>query len=184
MIPLLFTILLLNGCTLNKEEQEHKNNVIDKAIPLFDKYTTIESLIKVYENRSNEFKPLHSVCWTYYALALLYAAKSDYDTSKNFFDKCVNSGKNIFVEYVCSWFEKIGTAYYTRINEVMYKEYSKKSIDDLFRISIEKKDHWAIKLAKKCKDILEDIASEKKDFNDILEENRKITFEKLGLERG
>lgn len=29
MIPLLFIILLLNGCTLNKEEQEHKNNVIE-----------------------------------------------------------------------------------------------------------------------------------------------------------
>ena len=164
-----------------KNFEEIRSLIIDKGMPLFDKYTTIESLIEVYNNQSNEFKPPHSECWKYYGLALLYAAKRDYKMSKNFFDKCATAGKDVFVEYICSWFERIGLTYYTRIDEAKYQEYSQKSIDELFRISIKKNDHWAIKLAKKCEEVLNAIESGKKNFNDILEDNRTLTIEKLGL---
>lgn len=154
--------------------------ILEKAIPIFDNYKTIEKLITIYEDRSNDFKPPRTKMWTSYVLALLYGKNKDYEKARANFKDAANEAKVTFAWYLSNLIHKREVFCQDKQKE-KYNKYLLESIDDLYKMDFPDDEKWAIKLAKKWKELYE--SKDNKKIDELLEDNMKFTYEKLGLNK-
>lgn len=171
-----------NGKIGEENFQQINSLIFQKAMPIFNRNTTIESVINIYENRSPDFKPPTSECWTFYDLAILYAVSMNCTESIRYFEKAAQSSKNIFAWYLSNRLEKGGEIFSKEEQTRRYTLYSNKSIDELYNFPLHDDQKWAIKLAKKCRDNARLITMDKNKIIELLSDNKKTTYSYLKTE--